>query len=138
MKICDKHKVHSNYDGSWLFNISYSNKIDFGHYSIGINHIISDSVISSSPDQWYQIGISYDDLNDIYNFYCNGNNVMNGTADIEILDNDKPLYFGCSLLQSGQPGAFSNIIMDEVRIYNRVLSDIEINSLYHEGGWPLK
>jgi len=25
--------------------------------------------------------------------------------------------------------------LDDIRIYNRALSDIEIQALYHEGGW---
>ncbi len=38
--------------------------------------------------------------------------------------------------EAGQQWGFIGIL-DEIRIYNRALNTTEIDSLYHQGGWPL-
>jgi hypothetical protein len=43
------------------------------------------------------------------------------------------LYIGANIPTGGQPSGFFDGFIDEVRIYNRALSDAEIGSLYEAG-----
>ncbi|MBU1066051.1 T9SS type A sorting domain-containing protein, partial [bacterium] len=57
----------------------------------------------------------------------------NFSSDIPISNDD--IYIGKYYLVGGL-GYFHGII-DDIRIYNRTLTDSQIDSLYHEGGWIL-
>lgn len=58
------------------------------------------------------------------------------TYGTSLLANDLTLYIGYKFRQDQNRGvSYFNGILDDIRIYNRVLSETEIDSLYHEGGW---
>jgi uncharacterized repeat protein (TIGR02543 family) len=85
-----------------------------------------------NDNQWHSITFTRDYQNQV-KLYIDGslNNVL---SDISIgyVDNDGNLTIG-----AGKDGAlwyFSGLI-DDVRIYNLVLADSEIQSLFHDGGW---
>lgn len=61
-----------------------------------------------------------------------------GTIGTTTVNTLQQFTFGASHARNN-PLLFSNFYdgtLDDVRIYNGVLSDQEIQSLYHEGGWP--
>jgi len=77
--------------------------------------------------EWYHMTIVKENIS--YKFYRNG--ISDGTINSSIIipDIDHSLYIGY-----GEPGHYFNGKIDDVRIYNRALSNIEIDILYHEGG----
>ena len=83
-------------------------------------------------NKWYHICFRYDSNTKYLSLFVN-----NTSADQ--LANVDPATFNTSpSLKIGSynnDGPFSGKI-DDTRFYNRALSDTEIDSLYHEGGWP--
>jgi hypothetical protein len=51
----------------------------------------------------------------------------------DIFDSNQPLFIGAADQGSGRE--YFNGIIDDVRIYNRSLAELEINNLYTEGDW---
>ncbi len=81
---------------------------------------------------WYYIAFTYNKTDGLTKLYVNGNlvNQTNFTSG--------SIYFNTKLTigtftSSGI--SYFNGFEDDIRIYNRVLSDSEIQALYHEGGW---
>ncbi len=68
--------------------------------------------------------------------YVNGGLI--GTGDpVEVSSgNTNPLLIGAGANHSGIVYNHFFGVIDDVRLYNRSLSEDEIQSLYHEGGWP--
>jgi hypothetical protein len=52
-------------------------------------------------------------------------------ADAHNVTNDKDLVFG----RNEPYDSYAKCLLDDVRIYSRVLSEDEVKALYHEGGW---
>ena len=40
--------------------------------------------------------------------------------------------------KDGNVQRFWNGAMDDIRLYNRAITSVEVDSLYHEGGWPIE
>ncbi len=88
------------------------------------------------PGKWHNVVFTYDSAMQTAQLYWDGTlensevfQMAPGTsADLEIGNGYNTLgSFGTT----GFPG-----VIDDIRIYNRVLSNTEIISLYHQGGWP--
>lgn len=82
------------------------------------------------PNQWYHIFVSYNQKS--CSLYINGvyNNTKTFTTNPII--NSSPLYIGNDT--DGGQDCIKGII-DDIRVYRRLLSQSEINLLYHEGDW---
>ena len=82
-------------------------------------------------DQWKHIVVSYDQNSKKIRVYINGSKIVEDTVTLNTtLDsNDSTLHIGS---EDGLFRYFDGKI-DDIRIYNRMLSDIEVTSLYHEG-----
>ena len=132
--ILSKHITHDNWAGGWILMDS-NERFVFGHYGNGINHIISDDVLFIQENYWYHIAITYCDITNGYKVYFEGTEIQSGTADINISMNNVPLRAGCASASETTPEAFSRISIDDIRIYDRALTEGEIDALYHEGGW---
>jgi Concanavalin A-like lectin/glucanases superfamily len=64
---------------------------------------------------------------------------IDGTAQTKTGSRGNGLSVAAPLLIGGLPGFYPySGSIDDVRIYNRVLASTEIDSLYHQGGWPGK
>jgi hypothetical protein len=96
----------------------------------GIYWIYSKNKIAAN--QWTFVSMTYDGNNvslfingdlDSTGIYLSPNVVSNQTVKIGLED----IAYG--------PQHYFNGTIDDVRIYKRVLSNSEINTLYHEGGW---
>ncbi|NOG46832.1 MAG: hypothetical protein HND50_16440 [Calditrichaeota bacterium] len=79
---------------------------------------------------WLHALATYDGVN--MKIYINGvlENIKSTDTEINI-NNNKPIIIGNS---SGGIRPFDGAI-DDIRIYNRALTEDEIQTLYHEGGW---
>ncbi|MBN2480760.1 MAG: hypothetical protein JXB19_03400, partial [Bacteroidales bacterium] len=68
-------------------------------------------------------------------FYLNGVLLdTNTTQQILNIDNQTNAEIGCHFFES--PLQCFDGIIDDIRLYNRALSDTEIRLMYHEGGYP--
>jgi len=76
----------------------------------------------------YLVTATYDSTEGKIKLFLNGEKIRECSYSIEIQDNSEPLY-----LTSSYPGAWEyyNGILDEVRIYNRALSEEEVKASYN-------
>lgn len=84
-------------------------------------------------NEWYYGVYVYDGLSSIYKLYLNGYLIDSNVSSIippSILDS---LFFGRNAL-SPMPASLFNGCIDEIRIYNRALSQNEILDLYNQSG----
>ena len=85
-----------------------------------------------SPNAWYHVVGTVD--SDSMKIYLDGNLEMSGTGA-------SPNATGLFIIGNGFSGGGGDRgfhgFLDDIRVYNRVLSPAEIQGLYHQGGWPL-
>lgn len=82
-------------------------------------------------NEWYHIAVTYDGahirmyINGILQeqWPCSGNIIMPGST---VLDVAKPHH---------PWNSYADAVIDDIRIYNRALSDSEIQMIYHQWGW---
>ncbi len=67
-------------------------------------------------------------------FYVNGTKIFKAAAGVfpNSTNTNLPLIIGCDYLGLAE---YSNGKLDDIRIYNRSITDAEIQALYHEGGY---
>ncbi len=120
---------------SWRVLINTQSEVIFvtsdnGHNEDG-HQIFGGTVDANLQNNiWYHIVIVKDGTDAI--FYVNGS-VMNDDDTIyhsKIHDSSAKLHIGCRLGWEGYPIEHFPGVIDEVRIYNRVLSEDEIQELY--------
>lgn len=100
--------------------------------SIGGYNVVN---LVSNPvtiDAWYHVVATWQ-YPGISEIYLNG--VLNNSTST--IGNIDPIncVFTIGRIRPEQSASSYNGIVDDVRIYNRVLSGSEIQALYHEGGW---
>ena len=79
---------------------------------------------------WLHIAFTYDGTK--LRHYVNSIETSNYDVTGKILSNTTPLSIG---VQTGVSIYYFPGAIDDIRIYNRALSTVEIQALYHEGGW---
>ena len=88
------------------------------------------SISEISSNKWCSLIATYDGVSKkIY---------INGTLDNQQEDNDALIDLVAPLLigrHPGENGRYFDGKLDDIRIYNKALTEIEINDLYHEDGW---
>ena len=88
-------------------------------------------------NQWYFVVGTYDKESDKSTLYINGilNSDVFGDSSLNL--RDRPIYIGYSEIPGmpWNPNSFQpfNGAIDDIRIYNRALSEFEIHELYNEG-----
>jgi hypothetical protein len=119
--------------------ISYSNASTFAGFGFTMYNSTSGgfggTYTSSPPNQWYHVMLTINrtsSTNATYAFYLNGNLISSGPYT------GAPYEYGTSKVKIGgcsTPGAnygwTANGTIDEVRIYNRSLSNAEVALLYN-------
>ncbi|WP_158606464.1 LamG-like jellyroll fold domain-containing protein [Paenibacillus ginsengarvi] len=79
---------------------------------------------------WYHIGVVYD--NQVFRLYKNG--MLVGETHGKLTPSHKePLFIGCK--STFEPYFFFKGKIDDVRIYDRALTEDEVQALYVENGW---
>jgi Concanavalin A-like lectin/glucanases superfamily/Secretion system C-terminal sorting domain len=79
---------------------------------------------------WYHLAAVYDKDQDMMNLYLNGQKVFTDTCNSSLKNTQGgPLFIGYSPMG---PDEYSDGKIDDIRIYNRELSDTEIQTIYQE------
>ena len=118
------------YTGHWTGG---DTAVDAG-YCNNSTCIGNDNVFTLKLNTWYNIQWIFDKTLNIESFFINGN-LINSQPISGIIEYDSnPLAIGRGLLY-GSYAEFFGGKLDDIRLYNRALTDAEIQQLYHEGGW---
>jgi len=124
--IIDKRKGDGAGTGYDLYLNSYSANIALQGCDPNLDMSSSKNLNDSL---WHNIVIVYDKANSSsIIFIDNKNDVQNKTIDCDIT-NEGNLYIGCRFNTAGY---FKGVI-DDIRIYNRPLSDLEVQELFNIG-----
>ncbi|MBN2747718.1 MAG: VCBS repeat-containing protein [Bacteroidales bacterium] len=89
---------------------------------------------SYNHNKWYHAVFTYNDS--LAKLYLDNNLVDTAYIDLSVNSNGT-FTIGRSLIGSSFNNLFNGVI-DDILIYNKELSINEIDSLYHEGGWPMQ
>ncbi len=117
------YKMGSGNKGWWLL-IRDIDDIRFGFP--GVNFV--DSISTITDIQWHHIAVTIASEGNV-NFYIDGVNA--GTANLAApIITSYPLRMGTKVNTSGTITDYSNFTIDEVMIYDRVLSTEEIQDIY--------
>lgn len=119
---------------SYILMKSYADSIHSGFYLSDETdgHGSDTRKIYVDPDQWHHAVVTYDGVN--HNFYLDGILVDTRLAEGDVFSN-QTVYQNFGVYQyfgSNYQGWFKGE-MDEIRFYNKVLSDQEVYSLFSEG-----
>lgn len=119
--------IVDGYHNQWevVMNCPSGNKLEFTQWKIEGNYNDHTSLQSLSLQSWYHVIIIIDGIKGT--FYLNGSKDSLFTMSSLPLAGVEKFIIGSSL--SGAPQYFKGII-DDLHIYNRVLSDCEIEKLY--------
>ncbi len=116
--------------------------VDYKNFEINVNNVSSDDIgVSANDGTWRHIAVTWKSLGGEVIVYKDGLLSFSGTLSAGAsMENGGSLVFGQEQdivgggFQSNQ--AFIGVL-DDIRIYNRVLTEREIQQLYHDGGWDL-
>lgn len=133
-----KHKS----DGSWNGYMFMRNTTDMGYcygpgkFSLyaaaGANDdACADNLVSNDVTNWIFVTGQYKGATNQVKLYINSVLQSDIGSRAGTLSNTKDLFFGAHDNASG----FFQGYLDDIRFYNRILSQDEINALYNEGGY---
>ncbi|MEI8202318.1 MAG: FISUMP domain-containing protein [Bacteroidota bacterium] len=83
---------------------------------------------------WVMLTATYEQ--NTYKLYRNGI-LIDSTNQFSIINFPNTCKINIGIRHNNGDHAFINGTIDDVSVYNRTLSKLEIDSLYHEGGWPI-
>ena len=112
----------------WLFLVS--NRVNTGFFSSGYNNLLSSTTIQSG--KWYYTCGVYD--GNTLKIFIDGQLSNSRIEKKEPLHNNQPITIGWKY--NGIKVDYFQGEIDDIRIYNRALSDSEIQELYNEGSTP--
>jgi alpha-tubulin suppressor-like RCC1 family protein len=119
--IADEHNGGS--DGNFAFSLAQGGRLRFGRSAaVASGQYDSDFV---NDGQWHFVVGLYDSANHIVKYYVDGYFASSYTELQSLPDDHIPLIIGD---ENDQLDAFDGVI-DDVRLYNRVLSEAEIGAL---------
>ncbi len=104
----------------------YANLVD----TAGTAHNFSSTPGWVAPNAWMHVALTYDQASGIAKMYCNGTNVATATLGTFTPQTTSPLYLGYRLYDGTR---FAGL-MDEPAIYDRALSETEVQAIYEAGG----
>ncbi|HPG82082.1 MAG TPA: LamG domain-containing protein [bacterium] len=119
----DKYEAASDF--GWVFYIM-DDKFVF-HIHGG-----RESIYSFVLNMWYHIAFTFSRSKGRYELYINDKLVEIISISADIPETSGACYIGYS--PSGGDDTAHGVI-DDIRIYNRIISETEISDLYHENGW---
>lgn len=116
---------------SWSLYQTQDAKIGFTVWAgdPGPAYAVSTSKISENT--WHHIVVTYDGANTI-KIYLNGELCASKTDVQKVQDNEDPTTNKIMIAKGGNPKRFFSGMIDEVKIYNRVLTDAEIKASYNK------
>jgi len=124
--IIQKHLLHSNNSGEWATYFKLDGRVEMNNLAPGnYQYFATDSPVSLH--QWTHIALIYSQADQTFRMYINGSlDVEYNNVNFDIRDTDRPLRIG---MEEGVPEAPFEGRLDEIRIYDRALSESEIEEL---------
>jgi hypothetical protein len=110
----------------WLS--TFNEDISFGTFNRTWRGVYTEG-INLNKGEWHHIAATLDDKTDYVKIYVNGFTVAFFTFSADLIENQEALYIG----RSQYATEYFNGAIDDVRIYNKVLSAGEIKELFDEG-----
>jgi hypothetical protein len=106
----------------------YKSKLMFGAF--GTSYDVYTTAIVNDGN-WHHAVVVYDGL--VLAIYLDDSLLVSENRNLGTVNS--AFYMG---RRAGQVNQFMNGFVDDVRVYNRALTQAEIRALYHDGGWDLK
>jgi len=132
MFIIDRDICNASRD--WSVGLGLGGKIQFNTGVYSKDSVLTDNT-NTNDGNWTHIVVIRDTSNGTKKIFINGLLNIAGAFDNQsFVNNGYNIYVGASVCATSTHAYFIGKI-DDIRIYNRALSDAEIQSLYHEGGW---
>lgn len=140
----NKHIIWINKGGWGLdspgMNANYSISVVDSNYQVGFeDNNGEDNVIWDNsdilPNWWFNIAITFD--GNILKSYIDGIEIDSLITNTLPETNNLPLRIGLNATPGYFQDEFFKGIIDDIRIYNRALTDDEIDSLFHLNGWDI-
>ena len=131
-RIIDKTTVGGS--DAWMADLRPNGQIRFIVANAGSNgqtQAQSDAVFTNN-NQWYHFVVTYDNNN--VRFYKDGLIINTKIQTGSSINNSNPLRFGANSLLNGD---WFNGKLDDIRIYNRALTDTEVQQLYQAEAPPI-
>ncbi|MBA7531118.1 hypothetical protein ES705_23329 [subsurface metagenome] len=131
--LASPHNILTLHDNSYIgsFSMPYDYSVQKFY---GLKYSGNPAVATLNPvnsNNWYNVVITFDTITHIFKLYLN--NVFQGEATYnEYMPLASKLYVGYHNSDSWGYGWYMNGIIDDIRIYNRVLDSTEISNLYYE------
>ncbi len=94
---------------------------------------LSNTDLSMVLYRWYHVVGMYDTNSETASIYCDRTHIKKVTGNPgPITNNNNDFWIGCTYMNKASNRHEFNGIIDDIRIYNRALSESEIQKLYHE------
>lgn len=122
--------VAGTYDGNYhgyFMNTDGPNKANIA-FRWGNSEEPKDSTTNLALNTWYNLLVTYNGT--LLELYVNGKLVNSSTCTTGVVSNDH-FYIGCSGTLWNNPSITMNGKIDDVLLYNRVLSSSEISDVYN-------
>lgn len=130
--LISKHDGDTGNDG-FIYGILNPNNDNNQFLIFGANGLWSiypDSLIFVQTGVWYNYTVTYNKTTGLLSFYLNGVLASSQYVSVDMLTNDLPVSIGYSYSSYGTYYDYFNGTIDDIRIYNRVLSKREVQYLY--------
>jgi hypothetical protein len=123
-RLVSKEKIATPRQGWLVVRAASENKYKLERWRDGVGDAVS---IYYTPNQWNFIAFTYNGSH--MRGYLNGALISSSQSTLSLIPTGTPLTIG----KISDGAEFFNGIIDEVRIYNKALSEEEIKFLYEEG-----
>jgi hypothetical protein len=114
-------------DGGWEIDIYYD-QIRFFRQASVLNFYSTDTL---TVDEWIFVGMTFEDLEQ--HMYVNGEEI-GSTSQVMYGVSNLDLVIGRT---AGSTSNYFSGDIDDVRLYNAILSSDDIETLYHAGDWDM-
>jgi len=129
-----KHKAFTNGDGSWgIFNALERDDFHWDYQG----EDATDGVTDIQNNEWTHLAYTYDDTQNIFTIYVNGDIDTQATKDYGIQNTNHDLFFGCESKGSTIWHTYDGYL-DEIVIYDRILEPSEFWGLTFEPTDPVE
>lgn len=136
ISICAWIRISDWYDYGWAPILTKSNTSDYGMYTMmilpdNLEIVLNNKKIwypySFNLNTWYFVVFTWDGSKT--NCYINNNHIGTGPFTSTLIQDSNPLIIG---MDTPEITEYFKGVIDEIRIYNYALNNIEINNLYQQ------
>jgi hypothetical protein len=135
MILVSKLRADTWNEGSWLVFFSNDSIDFFTPWNSGDTRASFNNDGYYSVDEWAHVTITFNDTTNIITCYINGEERGSESFDCRILNTSRDLRIGTQG-NNHYPGSWFKGLVDDLFIYNRVLSETEIQALYGDVSHP--